>query len=95
MLWGAFANSGPAIIFTDSSLATRAAGAWVKAAVCVRVTCVAWLAFAYSCPRIRTMVSKYQVIMSSNLPEDVQSAFVPQGLVEQGSKRHSENGSPM
>ena len=30
-----------------------------------------------------------------NLPEEVQSALVPQGLVEQGSSLHSEKGSPM
>ena len=96
MLRGTLADCSPHVVLADRSLATRVGGAGVKVTVGVRVSGVIRTTLADG---VTVKARYYNQLLNtdggSNLPAAVQSALIPQGLVEQGSSRHSENGSPM
>ena len=95
MLRGTLADCSPHVVLADRSLATRVGGAGVKVTVGVRVSGVVGSTLADGVTTGGDIVENIENISSgSNLPEAVQSALTPQGLVEQGSSRHSVKGSP-
>ena len=83
------------VVIGPAHLAARAAGARVEVAVGVGVARVVRPALAHRVAETCMCVSNWQKIFAAvHLPDAVQSALTPQGLVEQGSSRHSLNGSP-
>ena len=95
MRGGTFTHSSSSVVLTEGSLTTGVAGAGVKVTVGVRVSGVVWSTLADGVTTGGDIALNIKNISSdSNLPEAVQSALTPQGLVEQGSSLHSENGSP-
>ena len=95
MRGGTFTHSSSSVVLTEGSLTTGVAGAGVKVTVGVGVSGVVWSTLADGVTTGGDIALNIKNISSdSNLPEAVQSALTPQGLVEQGSSLHSENGSP-
>ena len=90
--------TGCRVLIGPAHLAARAAGARVEVAVGVGVARVVRSALAHRVAE--TFISSCvfltgkKIFATVHLPEAVQSALTPQGLVEQGSSRHSLNGSP-
>ena len=93
---GTLADSSSAVVLTDGLLTTGIAGAGVEVTVGVGVSGVVWSTLADGVTTGGDIAVNIRNISSngSNLPEAVQSALTPQGLVEQGSSLHSEKGSP-
>ena len=95
MRWGTFTHSSSPVVLTEGSLTTGVTGAGVKVTVGVRVSGVVGSTLADGVTTGGDIGENIKNISSgSNLPEAVQSALTPQGLVEQGSSRHSVKGSP-
>ena len=95
MRGGTFTHSSSSVVLTEGSLTTGVAGAGVEVTVGVRISGVVWSTLADGVTTRGDIEENLKNISSSsNLPEAVQSALTPQGLVEQGSSLHSEKGSP-
>ena len=95
MRGGTFTHSSSSVVLTEGSLTTGVAGAGVEVAVGVGVSGVVRSTLADGVTTGGDIALNIKNISSdSNLPEAVQSALTPQGLVEQGSSLHSVKGSP-
>ena len=95
MRGGTFTHSSSSVVLTEGSLTAGVAGAGVKVTVGVRISGVVWSTLADGVTTRGDIEENLKNFSSgSNLPEAVQSALTPQGLVEQGSSLHSEKGSP-